>query len=67
MAAHDIMLYAAIMQKAQELNWRNFQIDLFYKQTIVEKLKKTPNYGLPTYIKHLLVIVAGNLIVQNNC
>jgi hypothetical protein len=40
---HDIMLHAAIMQKAQELHWRNFHIDLFYKQNIAEKVKKTPN------------------------
>ena len=48
---HDIMLHAAIMQKAQELHWRNFQIDLFYKRNIVEKEKKTPNLRIANMLK----------------
>ena len=51
MMIHDIMLYAAIMQKAQELHWRNFQIDLFYKQNIAEKVKKTPNLWIANIYK----------------
>lgn len=48
---HDIMLHAAIMQKAQELHWRNFHIDLFYKQNIAEKVKKTPNFWIANILK----------------
>lgn len=51
MLVHDIMLYAAIMQKAQQLHWRNFQIDLFYKQNILEKVNKTPNLWIANIYK----------------
>lgn len=51
MMIHDIMLHAAIMQKAQELHWRNFEIDVIYKQNIVEKVKKTPNLWIANLYK----------------
>lgn len=51
MMIHDIMLHAAIMQKAQEHHWRNFQIDVIYKQNIAEKVKKTPNLWIANIYK----------------
>ena len=39
------------MQKAQELHWRNFHIDVIYKQNIAEKVKKTPNLWIANIYK----------------